>query len=86
MMKTSKSVLLDIHNDKMNLEVLNMKYEALLDEANNNGLIVKEKLLQSSDGRIKGNRIAIRKNIETSAEKTVSLQKNWGIIIQLLEI
>lgn len=55
-----------------------MKYEALLDEANNNGLIVKEKLLQSSDGRIKGNRIAIRKDIETSAEKNCVLAEELG--------
>lgn len=55
-----------------------MNYEALLDEANDNGLIVKEKPLQSSDGRIKGNRIAIRKNIETSIEKACVLAEELG--------
>ena len=42
-----------------------MNYEALLDEAYEEGLIVKEKPLQYNNGRIKGNRIAIRKDIET---------------------
>ena len=36
------------------------RYEALLDEVYSKGLYVKEKPLQSSDGRIKGNRIAIQ--------------------------
>ena len=40
-------------------------YEALLDEANDTGLKVKELPLRSSDGRIKGNKIGIRKDIET---------------------
>lgn len=55
-----------------------MKYEALLDEANNNGLIVKEKPLHSSNGRIKGDRIAIRKDIETSIEKACVLAEELG--------
>lgn len=46
-----------------------MKYEALLNEAHEKGLVVKEKPLQAHDGRIKGNRIAIRSSIETSAKK-----------------
>lgn len=49
------------------------KYEILLDEANDKGLIVKEKSLQSSNGRIKGNRIAIRKDLKTTAEKACVL-------------
>ena len=44
-----------------------MKYETLLDEAYEKGLVVKEKPLRAHDGRIKGNRIAIRSSIETSA-------------------
>lgn len=55
-----------------------MKYETLLDEAHNNGLIVKEKPLHSSNGRIKGNRIAIRENIDTSAEKACVLAEELG--------
>lgn len=42
------------------------------------GLIVKEKLLQSGDGRICNNRIAIRKNIETSKEKACVLAEELG--------
>lgn len=44
-------------------------YEKLLVKADNIGIIVKEKPLQGSDGRIKGNKIAIRKDINTSIEK-----------------
>ena len=54
------------------------KYEILLDEANDKGLIVKEKSLQSSDGRIKGNRIAIRKDLKTTAEKACVLAEELG--------
>lgn len=46
-----------------------MKYETLLNEAYEKGLVVREKPLQAHDGRIKGNRIAIRSSIETSAKK-----------------
>ena len=53
-------------------------YEALLDIACANGLIVKEKDLQSSDGRIKGNRIAIRRTIRTTAQKACVLAEEMG--------
>ena len=43
-----------------------MNYEALLDEAHQEGLTVKEKPLKYNNGRIKGKRIAIRKDIETT--------------------
>lgn len=46
-----------------------MKYETLLNEAYEKGLVVREKPLRAHDGRIKGNRIAIRSSIETSAKK-----------------
>lgn len=55
-----------------------MNYEALLDEATNNGLIVKEKALLSGDGRIKGNRIAIRKDLNTSNHKACVLAEELG--------
>ena len=55
-----------------------MNYEALLDEAHREGLIVKEKPLKYNNGRIKGKRIAIRKDIETSAEKTCVLAEELG--------
>ena len=53
------------------------RYEALLDEACEKGLIVKEKPLQSNNGRIKGKRIAIRKDL-TSTEKACVLAKELG--------
>lgn len=55
-----------------------MNYETLLDEASNSGLIVKEKNLYSSDGRIKGNKIAIRQDISTTTEKSCVLAEELG--------
>lgn len=55
-----------------------MKYEALLNEAYEKGLVVREKPLQAHDGRIKGNRIAIRSSIETSAKKCCVLAEELG--------
>lgn len=55
-----------------------MEYEALLVEADNEGLVVKEKPLQYNDGRIQGNCIAIRKDIDTSIEKTCVLAEELG--------
>lgn len=54
------------------------KYEILLDEASQKGLMVKEKPLQSSDGRIKGNRIAIRKDLDSNAAKACVLAEELG--------
>lgn len=54
-----------------------MTYEELLIEADNLGLIVKEKKLLSSTGRIKGNRIAIHRNL-TQAEKSGILAEELG--------
>lgn len=54
-----------------------MNYEALLAEAENEKLIVKEKLLKYNDGRIKGKRIAIRENMLT-AEKACVLAEELG--------
>ena len=54
------------------------RYEELLDEAYSNNLIVKEKALEYYDGRIKGNKIAIRKSIETSAQKACVLAEELG--------
>lgn len=53
-------------------------YETLLDEACENGLTVKEKPLISSNGRIKGKKIAIRKDIDTDAEKACTLAEELG--------
>lgn len=55
-----------------------MNYEALLDEAHQRGLIVKEKPLKYNNGRIKDNRIAIRQNIETQKEKACILAEELG--------
>lgn len=53
-------------------------YEILLDEAHSAGLLVKEKPLQSNDGRINGNRIAIRRDIKTSRQKANVLAEELG--------
>ena len=53
-----------------------MSYEDLLKEADAAGLIVKEKPLPLSDGRIKGHKIAIRKNIPTLRKKQMYWRKN----------
>ncbi len=55
-----------------------MNYETLLIEAEQDFLIVKEKPLHANDGRIKGNRIAIRKDIPTLAEKACVLAEEIG--------
>ena len=55
-----------------------MDYEALLVEADEEGLIVKEKPLKHNNGRIKGKRIAIRKDIETITEKKCVLAEELG--------
>lgn len=55
-----------------------MGYEDLLLEAEQNDLIVKEKILPLSDGRIKGKRIAIRKDIPTLKEKACVLAEELG--------
>ena len=55
-----------------------MNYEELLKEADQEGLIVKELPLTYNDGRIKGNRIAIRKSIRTTAEKSCILAEELG--------
>lgn len=53
-------------------------YEALLDEASDIGLTVKEKPLKYNNGRIKGSRIAIRQDITTTTEKSCVLAEELG--------
>lgn len=55
-----------------------MTYEALLDEAIDAGLQVKEKSLSGADGLQVGCRIAIRKDIETSSRKMCILAEEIG--------
>lgn len=55
-----------------------MTYEELLKEADSLGLIVKEKPLQGTDGRILDRRIAIRKDIPTQTEKLCVLAEELG--------
>lgn len=55
-----------------------MEYEELLNEADSQGLIVKEKPLKYNNGRIKGKRIAIRKDIDTTTEKACILAEELG--------
>jgi hypothetical protein len=54
-----------------------LTYEDLLIEADANNLITKEKALPICKGRIKGNRIAIRKDM-TEAEKKCVLAEELG--------
>lgn len=55
-----------------------LTYEDLLIEADENNLITKEKPLRAYDGRIKGRRIAIRKDLATSSEKKCVLAEELG--------
>ena len=55
-----------------------MTYEELQIEADEAGLIVKEKPLQSSDGRISGNKIAIRSDLPSSVHKKCVLLEEVG--------
>ena len=55
-----------------------MTYEELLKEADSMGLIVKEKPLCGTDGRILNRRIAIRKDIPTQTEKSCVLAEELG--------
>ena len=55
-----------------------VNYEDLLIEADRAGLIVKEKPLLLSDGRIKGRKIAIRKDIPTLRKKADVLAEELG--------
>lgn len=55
-----------------------MTYDELLVQADKKGLIVKEKKLTGSDGRIHQNRIAIRSNIKTTIEKSCVLAEEIG--------
>lgn len=50
-------------------------YEDLLMEADKNMLITKEKILPISKGRIKGNRIAINKNLTETEKKCVMAEE-----------
>lgn len=54
-----------------------MNYEELLIEADSNNLITKEKDLLANKGRIKGNRIAIKKNL-MQKEKACVLAEELG--------
>ena len=54
-----------------------MNYEILLQEADSQALLVKEKPLRAHNGRIKGNRIAIKKDISTT-EKACVLAEELG--------
>ena len=55
-----------------------MNYEQLMNTANSAKIVVKEQNLLSHDGLIKGNKIAIRKNIQTQKEKSCVLAEELG--------
>ena len=54
-----------------------MTYEELLSTADDLGLVAKEKDLRASDGRIRGNRIAIRRDMQ-DARKACVLAEELG--------
>ncbi len=54
-----------------------MIYNALLNEANTEGLSIKERPFKTYDGRIKGNNIYLRKDMNTT-EKTCVLAEEMG--------
>lgn len=54
-----------------------MNYEDLLNEYSDEDLVIKEKPLQSSNGRIYNNRIAIRHDL-TTVDKTCTLAEELG--------
>lgn len=54
-----------------------MKYDALLDEANAEGISVKERPFKTYDGRLKGKDIYLRKDMNTT-EKTCVLAEEMG--------
>ena len=55
-----------------------MTYDELLMKADDAGVLVMEKDLKSGDGRIRGTRIAIRRNIPTLKEKVCTLSEELG--------
>lgn len=55
-----------------------MTYEELLIKSDREGLIVKEKPIKGNDGRIRNNRIAIRKDLDSAAEKSCVLAEELG--------
>ena len=55
-----------------------MTYDELLTEASNYNLIVKEKPLIANKGRIKGDKVAIKKDIPTLTEKSCVLAEELG--------
>lgn len=52
-----------------------MKYDALLDEANAEGISIKERPFKTYDGRIKGKDIYLRKDMNTT-EKLLIFNSN----------
>ena len=54
-----------------------MKYNALLNEANAEGISIKERPFKTYDGRIKGKDIYLRKDMNT-AEKSCALAEELG--------
>lgn len=57
--------------------MLTMKYNALLNEANAEGISIKERPFKTYDGRIKGKDIYLRKDMNT-AEKSCVLAEELG--------
>ena len=64
-------------NSRIESDDFTLNYEDLLNEYTDEDLIIKEKPLQSSNGRIYNNRIAIRKDMPT-VDKTCTLAEELG--------
>ncbi len=58
--------------------VIPIELRTLLTAADQEGLLVKEQPLTEHDGLIRGSHIAIRKDIETQAEKSCVLAEEIG--------
>lgn len=61
-----------------NQEMILLSYDDLLIESTKEGLIVREAPLTSADGRIDGENIFIRQNINTTTEKACILAEEMG--------
>jgi len=66
-----------VDNSRIESDDFTLNYEDLLNEYTDEDLIIKEKPLQSSNGRIYNNRIAIRKDMPT-VDKTCTLAEELG--------
>ncbi len=70
--------MIDHNINYITFGVIILTYEELLQSADELNLIIKEKPLHGNKGRIKGKKIAIRKDIPTLSEKACILAEEIG--------